>query len=124
MVPDIGNTMDADAYVEGGERALVVRVQEDQLHVADDGSGQTAPLAIPNGWGGDFDKVIFYQVNTDEDENAVYTATFEKMVPEGGEAAVRIAFGPREFKGETRSTWFHFAGVKETNVTAIPAPQV
>lgn len=131
MVPDIGGTMDADALVESGEQALVVRLREDQVHLNEDGSGLTTVLPINPNWQiegtpidqVDFDKVVIYQVNADEDENAVYLADFQSLLTEGGEYGFRIQFSQRDFKGETTSTWFHFAAVKEDHpVRVVPPP--
>ena len=131
MVPDIGSTMDADALLEGNEKALVVRLREDEVHLDEDGSGLSDVLPINPQWqiAGSpisevaFDKVIIYQVNADEDENAVYVAAFQDLLTEGGEYGFRIQFGQRDFKGETTSTWFHFAGMhKDHPVRVFPPP--
>ena len=131
MVPDRGSTMDVDALVEPGERVLVVRLREDEIHLDEEGSGLTDVLPINPSWQLEgssidqtpFDKVIIYQVNADEDENAVYVADFQALLPEGGEYGFRIQFADRDFKGETTSTWFHFAGVREDlPVRVMPPP--
>lgn len=130
MVPDIGSTMDADALIEAGEKALVVRLQEEEVHLNEDGSGLTEVLPINPQWRIEgtpidevrFDKVILYQVNADEDENAVYVADFGGLLTEGGEYGFRIQFGERAFEGETTSTWFHFAGVHEDHPVRVVPP--
>lgn len=62
-------------------------------------------------------------MDADEDENAVYVADFQGLLTEGGEYGFRIQLNQRDFKGETDSTWFHFAGTKEDHpVKVVPPP--